>query len=396
MRFFLLPRIVGLTLLLNGVAALAESVIAEGVGQIREGNLPIAREEAIRNALGEATRRSSLNVRTASSAIGAQLAFDQTIVRSSASIYRHQVLSESHDDELYRVTISADLESASGKSTFTVCRDGHVKRLLIGGFPLLRPEQLQMDELQGYAHLTASEIARRFNPHPSIFVDYKGSLMVHFGVPERVIGDMPKDAQALPLIRAESEKHRAQYLLVGRFHSLALSQDKSHREIDVEALILDPLTGSCVARKRFSKIASGNVVLPHSIGFGSAAHYATDFGAAYRDVLSQVAAWAEATTSCLPLSARILKSEGQSVYFDAGAEQGISIGDTFSAFKTNTKLIVARGGEILGREKTMAGEVRVKSVYPRFSIGEFTPPPSHASSFELGLQLESGDELYSH
>ena len=163
----------------------------------------------------------------------------------------------------------------------------------------------------------------------------------------------------------------------------------------MEALILDPLTGSCVARKRFSRTASGKVVLPRSIGFGSAAHYATDFGAAYGDVLSEIASWAEATTSCLPFSARVLRSEGHSVYFDAGAEQGISIGDVFSAFKANAKPVAARGGEILGREKTMAGEVRVKSVYPRFSIGEFTPTLTHASSFDLGPQLETGDELHS-
>lgn len=364
--------------------------MVEGVAQIRGGDFPTARAEAIRNALAEASRRSSLSVGATISIRDTSLAFDQTVVRSSASVHRHQIVSEGHDGEFYRVAISAELESSAGRSPSAVCRGGYVKRLLIGGFPLLRPEQLQSDELQGYAYLTAAEIARHFSADPAVFVDYDGSLMVHFGVPERVIGDMPKDDQALSLIRSEAEKHRAQYLLVGRFHSLALN-NRNNREVDLEALVLDVFTGSCVARKRFSRTTSGHVVLPRSILFGSPDHYSTDFGRVYGELLSELASWAEATVSCQPFSARIIKVENGSVYFDAGAEQGVGIGDTFSAFKAKSGPVVTGGGEILGTEKMMAGTLRVTSVYPRFSIGWLDPTISGASP----LELEPGDELYS-
>lgn len=394
MRHSLLSGIFALALLIIGTGAIAASVVAEGSAPIHNGNLSLAREEAIRNALAEAARLTSVTVDAALGISGGQVAFDQVVVKSAANVFRHQVISEQHDESLYRVTISADLESAAGRAADNYCRSGYTKRLLIGGFPMLRPEQLEMEEMSGYAHLTAREIAKRFGATPAVFVDHNGSLMLHFGVPERVIGDTPPDAQAWTLGRAEAEKHRAQYLLIGRYHSLALSPNKSKREIDIEALIIDASSGSCVARKRFYGTASGRIlfpslIIPASTPFGSAAHYATDFGKPYGEILTDIARWADATTSCQPFSARVVKVDGKSVYFDVGAEQGVSIGDIFSTFKPASKPVTARGGEILGIEKKTVGDLKVTTTYPRFSIGELTPPFS-------GMALERGDELFSH
>lgn len=388
MRHSLLSGILASVLFLIGTAAVAEPVVAEGSASIQNGNLSIARDEAIQHALAEAARRTSLTVSAAVGTTAHQLAFDQVVIKAAANVQRHQVVAEHHDDQTYWITISADLESGEGRTGGDVCREGHTKRLLIGGFPMLRPDQLQMDELEGYAHLTAREIAGRFGTRPAVFVDHNGSLMLHFGVPERVIGDTPLDSQTWTIGRAAAEKHRAQYLLVGRYRSLALSANKSKREIDIEALIIDASSGSCVARKRFYGTASGHVVPPRSISFGSPKHYATDLGRAHSELLTNIAQWAEATTSCLPFAARVVKVNGKSVYFDAGAEQGVAIGNSFSAFKSNRQPVATRGGEILGMEKKPVGTINVTTVYPRFSIGEFISPLS-------GIALENGDELHS-
>ncbi|MFZ4536734.1 flagellar assembly protein T N-terminal domain-containing protein [Propionivibrio sp.] len=387
MRLSRLSGIVAILLFVFINNTLAESVVVEGAASIQNGNLPAAREEAIRNALAEATRRASLNVSATIGSTG-NIALDQVVVKAAANVQRHQIISERHDEQLYWVTISADMESDQGRQEDNACRDGHTKRLLIGGFPMLRPEQLLMGELTGYAHLTGREIAGRFSAQPAVFVDHNGSIMLHYGVPERVIGDMPVDSQAWTIGRAKAVQHRAQYLLVGRYRSLALSPDQHQREIDIEALIIDAFSGSCVARMQFHETASGGVVPPSSISFGSTAHYATDLGRAHSKLLTQIARWAEATTSCLPFSARVLKVEGKSIYFDAGAEQAIAIGNSFSAYKALRKPITTSGGEILGIEKKVIGDIKVTSVYPRFSIGELTSPSSSNTP-------EPGDELHS-
>lgn len=136
--------------------------------------------------------------------------------------------------------MSADLESEPASPTGNVCREGHTKRLLIGGFPVLRPERLKINEMSGYAQLSAGEIARRLGANPAIFADYNGNTMVHFGVPERVVGAIPLDLQAWSVVRTATRKHRAQYLLIGRYRSLAISADESHREIDTRCSVTWP------------------------------------------------------------------------------------------------------------------------------------------------------------
>lgn len=376
-------------LTLGTPAAKAETVIGEGAAAIQPGGRTPARDEAIRNALADAARQASLRVDARSGNRNHQAAFDQVVVRSSARIERHRILSEAEQDGTYRVRLTAELGEATG-NTGAACREGHVRRLLLAGFPVQRPEQLGLHEMTGYAQLTAAEAARRFPEHAAILVDHQGELMVLPSVPERVIDGVAADIQGWSVIRDAARRHRAQYVLAGRFRSLALSADGRSRDIDLEALILDASNGVCVARQRFRRVAQGRVKIPESVTFGSPGHYATDFGQAYAAVLDDMTRWAEATTSCLPFSARVIRTSKELVYLDAGAEQGLAAGDRLSAFRPERQPITTTGGEILGLEKRPLGEVVITTVYPRFAIARLETPTS------ADLQVEAGDELHGH
>lgn len=388
MRCRLRCGLMAAALALGATCGQAETVIAEGVASVQSGGIAAAREEAIRSALADAARQASLTVDARSGAHNQQAAFDQVVIRSGVRVERHRILAESEQDGVYRVRLSAELGAGSGHAG-PVCREGHTRRLLLAGFPLQRPEQLAMREMTGYAQLTAAEAARRFPDGAAIMVDHQGDLMVLPAVPERVVDGVAADFQGWSVIRDAARRHRAQYVLAGRFRSLALSADEKSREVDLEALILDASSGVCVARQRFRRVALGRVKIPGTVIFGSSAHYATDFGQAYAAVLDDMARWAEATTSCLPFSARVIRSGKDSIHIDAGAEQGLAPGDLLSAFRPDRQPVVTPGGEILGLEKRPVGEVVVTTVYPRFAIARLQTPAS-------GLQLEVGDELHGH
>ena len=338
-------------------------------------------------AFADAARSASLIVNSTVVESSSQLNYEQTVIQTEAKIRRHEIVSEGREGDVYRVRIRAELEDGKSRADASpaICKGKHAKRLLIGGFPLERPEQLMTWELGGYAYLTAREIAAHLAASSSILVDHDGKIMIHFAQPERVVGDLPPDRQVWGRVRHETEQHRAQYLLVGQFSSFALSANKDQREIVLDVVLLDAFSGACVARTRFAKNVSGNVVVPISVMFGSKEHFGTSLGKAYDDMLRSVARWAEATTSCQPFIARVLKTEGQRVYLDAGAEHGIAIGDTLSAFKTMPLKVVTSSGEVLGMEKRSVGELRVTTVYPRFAIGELAAKES---------TLQAGDELH--
>lgn len=378
--------IIGLLGLLTTGLLQAQPVTFEGTASIVAGNVAEARENAIRNALAEAARQGSVTISTATGIRSSQVEFDQSIVRSAAQVHRHEVIGEERDGEIYRVQINADLGLAD-KPRPKICREGYTKRLLIGGFPLEHPEQLLSGELIGYAYLTAREIAKRMGPSPAVLVDYRGAIMVHPSRPETVRNMPTFDAQTWSRVRTEAENHRAQYLLVGEYRSLELNKGRNERALDLDVLLLDAFSGSCVARTRFSEVASGSVVLPWTIKFGSPEHMASGLGRAYDKLLKRVAEWAEATASCQPFGARVIKSEGKKVYIDAGAEQGVGLGNTFSMFKVRSMPLSNNADEVLGIEKTPRGEAKVTAVYPRFSVVEMLSGGSAG--------LTQGDEAYS-
>ena len=376
-----------LCLLLHG-SLFAQTVTAEGVAPMSAGNPSAAREVAIRNALAEVARQSSAHVHSVTSVRASALGFDQTVVSASARIRRHEVIDEHRDGDIYRVLIRVELAGAvDDAATSPGCRQGYAKRLLIGGFPLEHPEHLLSGELSGYARLTAGEIAKRMGSAPAVLVDYQGDLMVHPGRPERVRSSTTTEEQAWSKVRSAAEQHRAQYLLVGEFRSFELDRWHSQRQLDLEVALVDPFTGSCVARSRFTETAYGNVVVPRGARFGGAEHLATGLGKAYNKLLQRVAEWAEAKASCQPFGARIIQVSGNQLYIDVGAEQGVSIDDTFSIFKVKPAVRSPFSGELLGVEKEARGEARVVSIYPRFAVAEMV------SGSVAGLSV--GDEAYS-
>lgn len=388
-RLLALPGFLAGFFFLLASLAQAGEILVEGEAPVRGGNVVEAREVAIRHALAEAARSGSVRIESRSGSVGIGESWEHTAIRAVARVQRHEVVDQRLEGDVLRVRVRAFLGSAGGDAPSVACHSGHVRRLLIGGFPLERPEELLPGELDGYARLTARELARRMDRQQGLLVDHQGGLMLQDGFPERVVGDLPATAQAWQRVREAAQKHRAQYLLVGLFRSLALGADRDERLLELDALLIDGMSGSCVARSRFSRRASGQVILPKFMSFGSSSFYASDLGSTYGDLLDEVAAWAEAQASCLPFTARVFKVDGASVYLDAGAEQSVSIGDSFSAFRVEAAPLTSLGGELLGVEKKPLGELKVRHVYPRFAIGELMRQGASAARLEVGDELHS-------
>ncbi|MCK6392981.1 flagellar assembly protein T N-terminal domain-containing protein [Zoogloea sp.] len=376
-------------LLLAAAGVSAEPVITTGSAPIHGERTAAAREEAIRNALADASRQSALQVEARLGTSGQAMAFDQVMVRSSGRVQQHRILQEGVQGDHYQVTLGVELASdAPSPFDQPACRESHAKRVLIIGFPVSHPEHLKFNELSGYAQLTAGELARRLYGG-KLLADHDGDLMLGSSAPERVGTAPPPEQQAWHLIRQAARKHRAQYLITGHFRSLSASADETRRELDLDVQILDASTGSCVARRRFTHSARGRVRVPESTVFGSPGHYASAFGQAYAAALDEMAEWTRRSISCLPFSARVLKVEGERIYLDSGAEQGLSAGDTFSAFKPAPRPVLSSDGETLGVEKTALGELVITTVYPRFAIAERRDAAS-------AQPVEAGDEAHEH
>lgn len=367
----LLALAFSLTLLPAGAWAQVQLLSAMGSAPVVEGDSRSAREAAIRDALAEISRQSAVDVRSTTTVMHGQVTEERTTLRSQLRIRRHQVVHEAHEGDLYRVLVEAEVVppdfSAQAASR---CDSPLVRRVLVGGFPLRRPDELLQHELHGYARLTASEIAQRFAADAPLLVDHKGSLMLRLSLPEHVEADVLLDEQAWTRVREAAAAHRAQYVLVGQFRSFALNPSQNRRNLELDVLLLDAYSASCVARTRLQETASGRVVVPAGTRFGSPEHYATGLGRAYLKLIEQASAWASTQARCQPFGVRVVSTEGERIHLDAGAEQGLQNGDMLMVTRQGSTPIVTPQGEILGQEQYRLGEARITAVYPRFSVAE--------------------------
>jgi len=83
-------------------------------------------------------------------------------------------------------------------------------------------------------------------------------------------------------------------------------------------------------------------------------------GRLHGKLLGDIARWAEATTSCLPFSARGGASRRQVGFIlNSGAEQGIAIGDGFSAYKAVRQPVRPPvAAKFSGRRRKRVGEIK--------------------------------------
>ena len=57
---------------------------------------------------------------------------------------------------------------------------------------------------------------------------------------------------------------------------------------------------------------------------------------------------------------------------NAGGSAGVKVGDTFTVYKAGEELVDPDSGASLGVEETLAGQMQISKVMPKFSIGMIT------------------------
>lgn len=70
----------------------------------------------------------------------------------------------------------------------------------------------------------------------------------------------------------------------------------------------------------------------------------------------------------LPWEGKVVSYKNGQVYLNAGSDSGIKLGDTFTVYKAGEELVDPDSGISLGVEETLAGQIQISKVMPKFSI----------------------------
>jgi len=375
-----------------GIAQLLSScawadVVVEGSARIIAGNLAEARELATRRALARAAESTRATV-SAASLLKNDALLESIQVRSSACTGAVQQLSERlQDDEL---TVVLQVAVHDGPDCQPACKRAYNNRILVLGFALEHAEQKRTRERVPVSRMTAIELARKIRQHPLLLADFSETAFP-YASPSRAPDLYQSSTEPEPLLTLLAKQHRAQYVLSGVYRDFGLAQwgwgKYGSRRIEIEAFIHDGVNGAVLAQKRFHAKASGTVGLEGEPSMGSARFYQTDLGRSWGALLDTIVAWTEQQAACLPFSARILKAEGKRYHIDAGAEAGLSMGDTL-VIHGWTSPVTSLNGLNLGTEMKIQAEASIQAVYPRFSIIEISDMPPEAN-------IQTGDVIFS-
>jgi hypothetical protein len=365
---------------------LAEEIVVEGSAQIVGGDLGQARELATRRALARAAEFNG--ARVSSQALVRQGAAMETVqVSASACTENAEQLSEKvKDGELTVVIKVTVLETGACNRT---CQRAYVNRIVVTAFAMEFPEQKLPSEDSRISSFTAIELSKKIvrrrrllSEHESTVFPYRSATRA----PEPMMTLKDNETPFAILAR----KHRGQYVVSGIYRDFGLqglSWLPQSRRIEIEAFLHDGANGEVLARKTFARLALGSVELTNKPVIGTPQFYEGALGRAWGGVLDEISQWVETQASCMPFIARVLQAKGNVIHIDAGAESGLSVGDSLSVHNWRDPPVQSVTGLALGREKSARTNASIRSVYPKFSILELTDAPHR-------IEVRDGDVLY--
>ena len=354
-------KYLGILTLLWTVGGQAQTIV-QGSAPVRAGNCADAREMAVRQALARAAEMQGVRINTAT-ALGRDGVFDAIQTKGNGQVGQWQILREKCGEQL--LTISLRFEQ--GENRTPTCQSAYTNRVLVTGFAMEFPEQKLPDELPMLSRHTAVALTRILRQRQTLLAD-SADTVFPYSTPLHAPHTMtPSDESSKnePLLVGQARDQQAQYVLSGIYRDFALSGGQRH--IAIEAFIHDGINGALLARRDFSATAGPPLRLDQLPSFGSPAFFRQGLGLALGGIFQEIATWSGHEIGCLPFNARIIRRNGRQLHIDAGAEAGLSIGDTLHVHAWQPQPVYALAGNQLGREKRILGSAVIRSVYPTFS-----------------------------
>jgi hypothetical protein len=374
------------------VWAHAGMVEAEGAATIDAGGVDKARQLAIKDALRKAEESagmevSSSTVRTTDGNLRENSRFRPLGVAANPT-----VLNEWREAGTLFVRIRADVTLSEKPQSYR-------KKIAITQFYVADPLQVQ-------------DIDNIWNGYPLALLRRIGDSGLFLPVQTSgwpALGQLPLPldrAQNRETVRLLADQSGAQFVLSGIIYDAgtdpssgvmpkfvpsilvpkSLRNVPGSRRIEAEIFLHDGITGALIANFRAQESAPLDPAVSRDKPFGSAAFFATGFGGAVARLLDRQAQFIVKELGHMPFNAKVIRTEGNRLFFDAGATSGMIAGDKFLIYTLSsvTDAMEPSSNRLLGIAEKPAASLTVKQVQPLFSVGE---------SDAKNLKIQIGDMI---
>ena len=345
--------------------AMALNVEAEGTAPIVDGAPGKARILAIQNAIRQAAMQNSVEISTTTTLSNHAVTGDSARLRSTGRVSNVSVVEEWTEDGILHVLIRAQVEVGRGVD---VAKNDYRKKI---AFMQLQLRDRSTAADLAYIEMELPRLLRKEmeNRHGIIGVDG-----AHYMLAERSATAVEQNIiPEREMIERVAKELGTQFLVSGAILDTGVNEELlgKSRRFEMELMLFDGVSGSLLARSRYHENVAGVGLLKAGVSIANAEFLATPYGLAIQQILQRASSALFAELDRLPFTARVIRSDGKKVYFDAGSTSSVRVGDMLLTYKVGDEPIAdPANGRFLGFAEQPIATLVVKSVQPQFAVGE--------------------------
>lgn len=367
----------------------AVTMEAEGSAIIFNKDIDSARQAAIRDATQQASLQASAIISSTQSIPHGVLSIDNMQVSTLGTASNVEILDERISGRTLFVRIRAEIEFDE-RCAGSVQGHGYQKSVAITAFPMLHPAQASLGDLGSIQTELSNLLSNNINQMTNLRALNAGMLNVHDSAQNAPTRQL--SAGALTTVLDFTRQLDVQYIVSGVIRDMTMRdssvidpnrnilvdlynrldyKSKRHmRSLVMDLYIHDGFTGALLFNKQYATAGRWHLPPETRTGFGSAEFWRMEYGQQTSQLLKQVTEDLNKELRCKPFSARITRSEGPFLWFNAGALSGIKQGDKLTVYRKSSFYTedMRSHVQLSNTRKTMT----VTEVQPTFAVGRLT------------------------
>jgi hypothetical protein len=372
----------------------AQTVEAEGTAPI-SGAVGVAKRLALQDAIRQALIQANSQVSTTTVVSSRGVISDNVRFTAKGKVTDVVITDEWTDESNYYVKIRAQVPGASSVMAAPTMHQGPVaaaavarvsdgplhyrRKLAISQFHVL--DRSQIHDLPDIETELARELKRRLDADGRVLTVDASQYLLPLGEEgmvsqQRIVGALPPAREPGQLAMEFAESMGVQFVVSGVIRDMGVTKHlfgTQVRHLEVELFVYDGISGTQVARHRFSDSVqdSGFGEFPTTAPVMNDKFFASPIGHKVDKALNKMVSTLVGDVDTQPFTARVIRSGGSEVYFDAGGLANVKVGDVLNTYQLAQAPVADLPGQrSLGFSETPTATLVVKQVQRLFSVGE--------------------------
>ena len=370
---------------LESTQAEAKWLEATGQAKVMHQDLVSARRTAIRDAIQQLSLQAGADVSSYQQMTDGAITADNLRVSSNGTVQDINILKEEVKGDTLYLTIEADV-LVKNQSCGDETSNNYLRSAAISSFYLEDAQSASFGGFYNISQKLPADLSRRLNSLQQVKALDASGFQV-YNSPQTIPTSVTTEGTLTTAIEAAG-KFGTQYVVSGVIRDIAMArpdllrtksyfgqikdkmehgENRFERRFQMDVYVHDGFSGAMVYSQRYETLGNWNVPLEEKPGFGSVAFWKSDYGRQVSDVFDEVVDDINTNLSCQPFMAKITRTEGKTLYIDAGAGAGLRPGDTLNLYRLST-FYDANQTPYTELENTKM-VVTLKKVQPFFSRG---------------------------